>query len=94
MREEWHSILAFMIASAMGCMNEPPIYGPLRLIEAMEKLIGFAARNRLDQDNRLLEIMHKIEGDKSLCMYDEDAFAAMLQEIGLSVTELMAGQLD
>lgn len=90
MREEWNSILAFMIASAMGCMNEPPIYGPLRLIEAMERLIGFAANNGLDQDNRLLDVMRRIEEDKSLCMYDEEAFASMLQEIGLRVTELMA----
>lgn len=90
MREEWHSILAFMIASAMGCMNEPPIYGPLRLIESMEKLIGFASDNGLEQDERLLEVMRSIEEDKSLCMYDEEAFSALLQEIGLRVTELMA----
>jgi hypothetical protein len=92
MREEWHSILAFMIASAMGCMNEPPIYGPLRLIESMEKLIGFASDNGLEQDARLLDVMHRISDDKSLCMYDEEAFSALLQEIGLSVTELMAGR--
>ena len=92
MREEWNSILAFMIASAMGCMNEPPIYGPLRLIEAMEKLIDFANRNDFDQDSRLLVIKHRIEEDKSLCMYDEEAFASMLREIGLIVTELISGQ--
>ncbi|MEL7601580.1 MAG: DUF6092 family protein [Bacillota bacterium] len=90
MREEWHSILAFMIASAMGCVNEPPIYGPLRLIESMEKLIGFASDNGLEQDERLLDVMHRIQEDKSLCMYDEEAFSALLQEIGLCVTELMA----
>lgn len=93
MREEWHAILAFMIASAMGCMNEPPIYGPLRLIESMEKLIGFAADNNLEQDARLLDVMHKIEDKKSLCMYDEEAFSALLQGVGLSVTELVAGRI-
>lgn len=93
MREEWHAILAFMIASAMGCMNEPPIYGPLRLIESMEKLIGFAADNNLEQHARLLDVMHKIEDKKSLCMYDEEAFSALLQEVGLSVTELVAGRI-
>ena len=90
MREEWHSILAFMIASAMGCVNEPPMYGPLRHIESMEKLIGFASDNGLEQDERLLDVMHRIQEDKSLCMYDEEAFSALLQEIGLCVTELMA----
>ena len=90
MREEWNSILAFMIASAMGCMNEPPIYGPLRLIESMGKLIGFAADNGLDQDERLLEVMRRIEEDKDLCIYDEEAFAKLLQEIGFSLTQLIA----
>lgn len=89
MCEEWCSILAFMIASAEGCLNEPPIYGPLRLIETVEKLIGFAERNGLEQDNRLLDVMRIIEEDKRLCMYDEERFAAMLRRLGLMITDLM-----
>jgi hypothetical protein len=91
MRERWNAIMAFMISSAMGCMNEPPIYGPLRLIESMERLIGFAGENGLEQDPRLLDVMRKIQEGKILCMYDEEAFTALLCEIGLSVTELIAG---
>ncbi len=89
MREQWNAIMAFMISSAMGCMKEPPIYGPFRLIESMEKLIGFAAEQGLDQDPRLIDVMRRIQEDKYLCMYDEEAFAALLRELGLEIAGLL-----
>ncbi|MGC8974654.1 MAG: DUF6092 family protein [Thermoprotei archaeon] len=38
-RDEHFKLLAFLITSARGRVDEPHLYGPLRLVDAASKLI-------------------------------------------------------
>lgn len=79
-RQKLYQILAFCISSALGCMNEPPSYGSLRLIEVMEGLIEYDKLQH-GKDASLESISFFIGQHKLSCMDDEDEFATNLMEI-------------
>ncbi len=54
------SLICFFVVSARELMNDPKIYGPMRLIEATKHLTALAAD--LDLHNELLlEVSQRIE---------------------------------
>ena len=81
MKEEFNEILSFCVSSAIGCVNEPPIYGPLRLIEVMEKIIDFGIKNGFTNHTEMDVLVGYITGNKTLCMVDEEKFVNSLKEI-------------
>jgi hypothetical protein len=54
------SLACFFAVGARELMNEPKIYGPMRLIEALQHLTELAADSGI-QDELLLEISKRIE---------------------------------
>lgn len=88
MREDWNELLAFCITSAIGCMDEPAVYGPLRLIDCMARVIRLGESLGLIQDADLSDLETYIEENKLVCMYDEEAFRGVLQEIAFRLIEI------
>lgn len=41
-------ILCFLITSARDCLDEPPVYGPLRLLETYSMIIDAAGEDEID----------------------------------------------
>lgn len=78
--KEWNDLLAFCATSAIGLMDEPQIYGPLRLLECMERLIGLGRECGRIGEGELMELESYIEENKLVCMYDEDEFRKVLSE--------------
>lgn len=39
LKDDHFKLLAFLITSARGCVDEPVLYGPLRLVDAAARLI-------------------------------------------------------
>ena len=66
----------YLVASARDCLDEPLIYGPLRLIEGVSRLI-----EALPDDEFLQEQKRVIDGEKWEVMGDRDQFAAWLDEL-------------
>ncbi len=65
--------------SARGCVDEPPLYGPLRLIDAASRLIDIMEEGKAN--NKLLKLKELIEEKKYLVMYDEEEFVKLLDEL-------------
>jgi len=86
--QNWDEILAFCGSGALGCMDEPPIYGPLRLIDCLESLIQFGQENGLTHDDRLEKLADYIEENKLSCMYDEEGFRRALEEIVMRLLDI------
>jgi len=77
-------LVAYLVSSASGCVDEPKIYGPLRLIDAAAKLIRVMEAEG-SASPQLVEIAQKIETEKHLCMTDEEAFVNFLNEVTLDL---------
>ncbi|MFN3267793.1 MAG: DUF6092 family protein [Zestosphaera sp.] len=84
-RDEHFKLLAFLITSARGCVDEPHLYGPLRLVDAASKLINIMRLEGKTIEG-LEKIQEMIEEKKHLVMHDEGEFIKFLDEL---VTELV-----
>ncbi|MEM3398495.1 MAG: DUF6092 family protein [Nitrososphaerota archaeon] len=88
LEDENFQLLAFLLASARGCLDEPPIYGSLRLIDAAEKTINIIIR-KLGEIQELSEIRKKIEKARSLVLADEEEFSKTLDEIMIDISKMI-----
>jgi hypothetical protein len=68
--------VTYLVASARDCLDEPLIYGPLRLVEGVSRVI-----DALPDDAFLQEQKRVIDNEKWEVMGDRDRFAAWLDEL-------------
>jgi Family of unknown function (DUF6092) len=66
----------YLVASARDCLDEPLIYGPLRLVEGVSRLI-----EALPADEFLQQQKRVIDAEKWAVMGDREQFAAWLDEL-------------
>jgi len=66
----------YLVASARDCLDEPLIYGPLRLVEGVSRVI-----EALPDDEFLQDQKRVIDGEKWEVMGDREQFAAWLDEL-------------
>lgn len=74
-------LFTYLITSARGCIDEPKIYGPFRLIDSVSKLYNLLKESNLVKSEEIAKIIEKIEGKKYSCMTDEKEFVRMLDDI-------------
>jgi hypothetical protein len=81
-------LVAFLATSARGCVDEPPNYGPFRLIDGLSRLIDLPKyATCLRDDDFLRKIKAEIEEKKFSVMFDTEEFQSMLDSIVLQVTK-------
>ena len=73
-------LLAYMLTSARGLMDEPASYGPFRLIDGASRLCKTLADNGYEHSDFLKNLQHKIDERKFSVMNDADDFKALADE--------------
>jgi len=75
-------IAVFLAISARNCIDEPPLYGPFRLLDALSKIIEFPKYAACLQDDPFLKQIKTIVDEKKfLVMHDVDGFKKAADEI-------------
>lgn len=87
-RNELFELLAYLVASAAGLEGEPKIYGPLRIIEAAERLCRLMLEDDPENSN-LKGLVEIIEGGKRKTMSDEAGFYQMLRDAAAKLVDCM-----
>lgn len=83
--------LAFCAASAIGCMDEPSIYGSLRLLEVMYRLLDLSAEKEKGDKKAAMEALSAyIVENKGLCMEDELKFRDVLSQCAFRLMDLLS----
>lgn len=82
-------VFSYIATSARGCIDEPKIYGPFRLIETMSKLFWMLKSNNLIANDKLSRIIDKIDEKKYVCVKDEKKFIGLLDEVIDDLFELV-----
>ena len=81
-------LAAFLATSARGCIDEPPIYGPFRLIDGLSRLIDLPKyATCLKDDDFLRKIKADIEEKKFSVMSDTEEFQSMLDSVVRQLTK-------
>jgi hypothetical protein len=69
-------LATFLVTAARDVVDEPAIYGPFRMVDAVDRLIA----NVFD-DDFLRELAPELEREKQKVMSDRDAFVAWLDDL-------------
>ena len=81
--------IAFLAASARNCLDEPPLYGSLRLADAISRLIKLAPQipGYVD-DPSLRELADFIDKGKVTVMKSREEYAKFLDQLVEKTAEL------
>lgn len=66
-------LATFLVTAARDVIDEPAIYAPFRMVDAVDRLIA-----RAFDDDFLREIQPELEREKQKIMADREAFVAWL----------------
>ena len=77
-----YDLAMFLLASARGCLDEPPHYGPLRLMQALSRL-ATASRQVpcINADEFLLAAKKKIDENEHVAFQSEEEFTKFLDSM-------------
>lgn len=84
-KEKIYELFCFILTSARGCVDEPPIYGPLRLLETYSRLVESLDDNSVDLFWHTLK--EQIDSYKTDAMYDQERFVKAIDRTLASVVE-------
>ena len=86
LRYDLLKLFCYIITSARGCIEEPKLYGPFRLIDSVERIITLLDNEGL-ADDFLKKERAKMEENKYLVMQDEKGFIKFLDELVIDFTK-------
>lgn len=86
LRYDLLKLFCYIITSARGCLEEPKLYGPFRLIDSVERIITLLDNEGL-ADDFLKRERAKMEENKYLVMQDEKGFTKFLDELVIDFTK-------
>ncbi|NLS44283.1 MAG: hypothetical protein GX969_00860 [Firmicutes bacterium] len=89
-REEVLKLFSYMITSARGCVGEPKLYGPFRILDSMSRLYYLLKENNLINEEGLAKIIDLIDEKKYSCMTDKEEFISMLDQAVDGMVDIMS----
>jgi hypothetical protein len=69
-------LATFLVTAARDVVDEPAIYGPFRMVDAVDRLVA-----GVFEDDFLTELKPELEREKQKVMSDRDAFVAWLDDL-------------
>jgi hypothetical protein len=69
-------LATFLVTAARDLVDEPAIYGPFRMVDAVDRLMA-----GVFDDDFLRALKPELEREKQKVMSDRDAFVAWLDEL-------------
>ncbi|MBO8174154.1 MAG: hypothetical protein H0Z18_02725 [Thermococcus sp.] len=91
LKDDHFKLLAFLITSARGCVVEPPLYGPLRLVDAASRLIEIM-RKEGRVNEQIIKLQKMIKERMDLVMYDEEMFIEFLDELSKELAKMLKSE--
>jgi hypothetical protein len=87
-KDQANELISFLLSSAEITLKEPIHYGPLRLVDAVSRMIGFMEANGAVVDGEFLaDLKDEIDVKKQWCMWDKPGFYEFLRETPRSMAE-------
>ena len=72
----------FLLTSARGCLDEPSVYGPLRLLQALSRLATISRNDaNIRKDDFLVSARRKLEKNQHLALQSEEEFTRFLDSL-------------
>jgi len=88
LKDKHFQLLAFLITSARGCVDEPVLYGPLRLVDAASRLIDIMEDEGKSNDE-ISKLKELIEEKRDLVMCNEEEFIRFLEGLSKELAKII-----
>lgn len=85
-REGYYDLISYMASSAKELVVDPKLYGPLRLVDAISRLIALLEQGGA-ADDFMTSLKDYIDRNKFLVMTDEAEFLAFLDELVVKLAQ-------
>jgi hypothetical protein len=90
-----NDLISFLLSSAEITIKEPIHYGPLRLVDAVSRMIGFMEVNgAVAEGDFLADLKEEIDVKKQWCMWDKPGFYNFLRETPRGMAEYVSSQAE
>jgi hypothetical protein len=87
-RAQADELISFLLSSAEITIKEPIHYGPLRLVDAVSRLVGFMEANgAVVEGDFLAGLKDEIDVKKQWCMWDKPGFYDFLRQTPREMAE-------
>ena len=86
--QEFFELVCFMVTSARNLIQEDRLYGPLRLVDAVSRLVSILEKLDL-KSPRLTAIQEQIEEGEDTVMESEEKFTVFLENLVMNLVPLM-----
>jgi hypothetical protein len=94
-RDQADELISFLLSSAEITLKEPINYGPLRLVDAVSRMIGFMETNgSVVEGDFLADLKDEIDIKKQWCMWDKPGFYNFLRETPRTMAEYVTSQSE
>jgi hypothetical protein len=93
LEQEYFELICYMVTSARNLIHENKLYGPFRLVDAVNRLIDILQKHEL-KSPRLETIQKRIEEGKYTVMENDEKFTAFLESLVMSLVPLMKTKDD
>ena len=80
-------LATYLVASARDCVDEPLIYGPLRMLDGVNRIVQIAESDGRFRDDFLSSMGPKISADVLKVMSDREKFRKALDDLLLEFTD-------
>jgi hypothetical protein len=94
-QDQANDLISFLLSSAEITIKEPIHYGPLRLVDAVSRMIGFMEANgAVAEGDFLADLKEEIDVKKQWCMWDKPGFYNFLRETPRGMAEYVSSQAE
>lgn len=80
-------LATYLVASARDCIDEPLIYGPLRMLEGVNKIVQMGESDARLRDEFVRRAGERVSGDILKVMSDREAFKQALDGLLLDFAD-------
>ncbi len=88
LEQEFFELICYMVTSARNLIQENKLYGPLRLVDAVSRLVDVL--EKLDLKSPRLEVIQvRIKDGEDTVMESEEKFTAFLENLVMDLVPLM-----
>jgi hypothetical protein len=93
LEEQVFELICYMVTSARNLVSETHLYGPLRLVESVSRLVDVVRGFGVDSP-RFRLIQRQIEEGKHSVMESEEKFTAFLENLVMVLVSMMEEQKE
>ena len=79
--DPWLGFMAYLISSALGCLDEPQAYGSFRLVDALSRLLEILEAEKPEEREFFKALRREVDARKYLVLSDPAGYRRFLVEV-------------